>query len=25
MGPDSPASRADAARMMRLWNDALDA
>lgn len=25
MGPDSPASRADAARMMKLWNDAFDA
>ncbi|MCI3206441.1 hypothetical protein DBA20_15895 [Pandoraea capi] len=25
MGPDSPESRADAARMMKLWNDALDA
>jgi hypothetical protein len=23
LGPDSPQSRADAARMMRLWNDAL--
>jgi hypothetical protein len=23
MGPDSPASRADAARMMNLWNTAL--
>lgn len=25
MGPDSPESRADAAGMMKLWNDALDA
>ncbi|MBB4517152.1 hypothetical protein [Paraburkholderia fungorum] len=25
MGPDSAESRADAARMMRLWNDSLDA
>jgi len=25
MGPDSPESRADAARMMKLWNDALAA
>ncbi|AOJ72864.1 hypothetical protein WS83_24370 [Burkholderia sp. MSMB2042] len=25
MGPDSPKSRADAARMMALWNAALDA
>ncbi|MFM0411235.1 hypothetical protein [Paraburkholderia dipogonis] len=24
MGPDSPAARADAARMMNLWSDALD-
>lgn len=23
MGPDSPESRADAARMMKLWNDSL--
>ncbi|NUX58004.1 hypothetical protein [Paraburkholderia youngii] len=23
MGPDSPESRADAARMMKLWNEAL--
>ncbi|MDP9651751.1 hypothetical protein J2793_007226 [Paraburkholderia caledonica] len=25
MGPDTPEARADAARMMKLWNDALDA
>ncbi|WP_420213402.1 hypothetical protein ACN8ZM_39985 (plasmid) [Burkholderia aenigmatica] len=25
MGPDSPESRADAARMMKLWNGALNA
>jgi hypothetical protein len=25
MGPDTPATRADAARMMQLWNDSLPA